>query len=74
MTGSVPGETVAEAFEGIGQILGGSTDATETLASRARRKVRDGRRPTTVPGGTVPAVAGQTAHTWLSGTDIGSVT
>ncbi|OOC54854.1 MULTISPECIES: sigma-70 family RNA polymerase sigma factor [Nocardiopsis] len=33
-------------FEEIGQIVGRSTDATKMLASRARRKVRGTRRPT----------------------------
>ncbi|WP_026122860.1 sigma-70 family RNA polymerase sigma factor [Nocardiopsis halotolerans] len=32
-------------FDEIGQILGRSTDAAKMLASRARRKVRDGHRP-----------------------------
>ena len=34
-------------FEEIGQILGKTADASKMLASRARRKVRNGRRPDT---------------------------
>jgi RNA polymerase sigma factor (sigma-70 family) len=36
----------AVSFEEIGQILGKSSDASKMLASRARRKVQDGRLPT----------------------------
>ena len=36
-------------FEEIGQIIGRSTDATKMLASRARRKVQDTRRPPDEP-------------------------
>ncbi|MBN6033662.1 sigma-70 family RNA polymerase sigma factor [Amycolatopsis sp. 195334CR] len=41
----------AVSFAEIGEILGKSADAAKMLASRARRKVRDRRRPAAEPGG-----------------------
>jgi len=42
-------DVFAVPFVEIGQIIGKSTDATKMLASRARRKVQDTRRPTDEP-------------------------
>lgn len=38
-------------FDEVGRILGKSTDAAKMIASRARKKVRDGRTPTTAARG-----------------------